>query len=88
MHYIGSEVTLNCLSTSLTLKMIFETHNFIYFLPIFCEKTITLGVILYIFYLKKLYSTNESLTWNDVTSIDSIDEEVNETWTDSLLNDN
>ena len=82
LHYIGSEVTLNCLSTSLTLKMILETHNFIYFLPIFCEKTITLGVILYILYLKKFYTTNENLTWNDVVSIDSFDEDINEIWND------
>tara|TARA_B100000902_G_C27306901_1_gene916008 strand:- start:1497 stop:1832 length:336 start_codon:yes stop_codon:yes gene_type:complete len=87
LHYVGSEVILNCLSTSLTLKMILETHNFIYFLPIFCEKTITLGIILYILYLKKFYTTNENLTWNDVSSIDSLDEDINETWRNVLSNE-
>ena len=87
LHYVGSEVILNCLSTSLTLKMILETHNFIYFLPIFCEKTITLVIILYILYLKKIYTTNENLTWNDVSSIDSLDEDINETWIDILSNE-
>jgi len=87
LHYVGSEVILNCLSTSLTLKMILETHNFIYFLPIFCEKTITLGIILYILYLKKFYTTNENLTWNDVSSIDSLDEVINETWRNVLSNE-
>ena len=87
LHYVGSEVILNCLSTSLTLKMILETHNFIYFLPIFCEKTITLVIILYILYLKNFYTTNENLTWNDMSSIDSLDEDINETWIDILSNE-
>lgn len=87
LHYVGSEVILNCLSTSLTLKMILETHNFIYFLPIFCEKTITLVIILYILYLKKIYTTNENLTWNDVSSIDSLDEDINESWIDISSNE-
>jgi len=87
LHYVGSEVILNCLSTSLTLRMILETHNFIYFCPIFCEKITTFLIILYILYLKKNYSTNENITWNDVSSIDSLDEDINETWNDVSSNE-
>ena len=38
-------------------------------------------------YLKKFYTTNENLTWNDVVSIDSFDEDINEIWNDVSSNE-
>lgn len=53
LNYVLCEAMENLISTTLTLKMILDTHEFAYFVPLFSEKIITFTIILYILYLKK-----------------------------------
>ena len=41
LNYVLCEIMENLISTSLTFKMILDTHEFVYFIPIFSEKIIT-----------------------------------------------
>ena len=76
IRYIQGEILLNAISTSISVSMLLNVHNFMYFLPIICEKSLSLGMIIYIAYLKHLYSLNnieEDNIWNSVSSIDEND---------------
>ena len=89
LSYIGSEVLLNLSSTSITLNMLIVTHNFVYFVPIFCEKLFTLLIILYILYLKYKYASNNNNTLHDVSSNEELlNDEIDNTWDDGSSNDN
>ena len=80
LNYVLGEVIENIISTSLTLKMIFDTHEFVYFIPLFSEKVFTFTIILYILYLKNKFSNN-----NIEDSLDeSSDLDIDCTWKDVL----
>ena len=84
LNYVLCEAMENLISTTLTLKMILDTHEFAYFVPLFSEKIITFTIILYILYLKKKLSTNEDSMLQDMSLNESSDIEINNTWTDVL----
>tara|TARA_A100001015_G_scaffold258235_1_gene301367 strand:- start:8954 stop:9289 length:336 start_codon:yes stop_codon:yes gene_type:complete len=84
LNYVLCEIMENLISTSLTFKMILDTHEFVYFIPIFSEKIITFTIILHILYLKKKLSTNEDNILQDVSLNESSDIDINNTWTDVL----
>lgn len=84
LNYVLCEMMENLISTTFTLKMILDTHEFAYFVPLFSEKVITFTIILYILYLKKKMSTNEDSMLQDASLNESSDIEINNTWTDVL----
>ena len=83
LNYILSEVIENLISISLTLKVMFDTHEFAYFVPIFSEKVITFTIILYMLNLKnKLSRNNEEILQGNLSYESDID--IDNTWKEVL----
>jgi hypothetical protein len=71
LYYLQGETVLNILSMIICIDMTLHIDKLIYFFPIIFEKLLSLIMILYITYLKKKFSIEN--TWTDVSSIDSDD---------------
>lgn len=88
LQYIHGEILLNAISTTISINMLFNVHNFVYFLPIICEKSLSLGMILYIAYLKHTFQLNNTDVWNSVSSIDDYDNWSNVSSIDDDIDNN
>ena len=75
LQYIQGEILLNAISTTISVSMLLNVHNFLYFLPIICEKSLSLGMIIYIAYLKHKFQLNNHDVWNSISSIDDTDDD-------------
>ncbi len=86
MRYIQGELILNILSAGVTFKMFLTLHHAVYLLPILFEKSVSFGMIIMMFYLKREYSNdqiqimNESEEEDDWRSVESDELEEEDDW--------
>ena len=65
MRYIQGELLLNILSAGVTFKMFLTLHHAVYLLPILLEKSVSFGMVIMMFCLKREYSNDQIQIMNE-----------------------